>query len=284
VGELDVAQAASNVYSTESRIPMLEEELQVALNRLCILLGESPNMELANWIGESVLPVEPGLLAPGVPADLIRRRPDVRRAEREVAAASARIGVAVADLYPQFTIKGTISVDSRDISSLFEMPSLVHNVGPSFRWDILNFGRVRNRISGQRARHNEAIINYQNTLLLAVEEVENAVVAYHRSRQRVASLSRAAEAAGVAARLSGRQYERGLITFQTLLDSERERLSNEEQLAISRGTVLLSLVRTFKAVGGGWQSPMPGTRLLPPVDTEIIGAPEPQVASLAGKL
>jgi NodT family efflux transporter outer membrane factor (OMF) lipoprotein len=257
VGRLDVAQAESNAHTTASTIPPLEEELQVALNRLSILLGQPPARDLAAWIGKGPLPADPGLLALGVPADLVRRRPDIRRAENEVAASSARIGVAVADLYPQLTIGGTITVDSRSFSSLFEPASLAHSVGPAFRWDVLNFGRVRNNIWLERARHNEALVNYQSAVLLAVEEVENGLVGYQRSLERVASLTSAAHAAREAVRLGRTQYDRGLINFQTLLDSERQRLQSEEQLAITRGAVLTSLIRTFKALGGGWEAPPP---------------------------
>lgn len=257
VGQLDVAQAESNVHTTASNIPLLQQDRQVTLNRLSILLARSPDQELAAWIGDGPLPADPGVLGLGVPADLIRRRPDIRRAEREVAAASARIGVAAADRYPQFTLRGTITVDSRNVSSLFEMASLAHNVGPAFRWDLLNFGRVLNNVRLQRARYHEAVVNYQNVVLLAVEEVENGLVAYRRALDRAESLRHAARAASTATRLSTTQYERGLITFQTLLDSQRQRLQSEESLAIARGTARLSLIRTFKAAGGGWQSTKP---------------------------
>lgn len=275
VGRLDVAQAESNAFLTAATIPPLEEELQVTLNRLAILLGQSPSRSLAARIGERPLPTDPGLLELGVPADLMRRRPDVRQAEREVAATSARIGVAVADLYPQFSIAGTITVDSRNFSTLFDPASLAHSVGPAFRWDVLNFGRVRSNIWLSRARHDEAIINYQSALLLAVEEVENGLVGYQRSRERVVQLTSAVWAAREAARLSRTQYDRGLIAFQTVLDSERQQLQSEEQLAIAYGTVLSSLIRTFKALGGGWESSWPAATPLPemPDDPEPLPAP-----------
>lgn len=257
VGRLDLAQAESNVHTTASTIPPLREDLQIALNRISILLGETPVPDLEVSLGDASLPIKPDLLALGVPADLIRRRPDLRRAEREVAASSARIGVAVADLYPQFTLTGTISVDSRNVSSLFEPASLAHGVGPGFRWDVLNFGRVLNNIRLQEARYQEAVVNYQQTVLLAVEEVENSLVSYHRSVERVTTLVQATRAAREVVQLSRTQYDRGLIAFQTLLDAERQQLRNEERLAIARGAVLTSLIRAFKALGGGWKTPPP---------------------------
>ena len=158
---LDVAQAKSSLYATQATIPKLEIGYQQAENRLCVLLGRTPR-DLRAMLGDKrPIPQAPNEVSLGFPADLLRRRPDVHSAELKVAAESEKIGVAVADLYPQLSITGTITVDSTEIVNLFTPQSIAHKVGPSFTWNVLNFGRLRNRIKAQEARFHQTVWNYQ---------------------------------------------------------------------------------------------------------------------------
>ena len=252
VRELDVAQARFNVHSTAALVPALEAGLERATNRLSILCGEAPRSLEAELGTEGTIPTADHEMLVGVPAELLRRRPDVRSAENEVAAASAMIGVAKADLYPQLSLTGTITVDSTDFVTLFSPLSIAHNVGPSFTWNILNFGRVRNQIGVQRARYHQAVYRYRSTVLSAAEEVENAMAGYAREQDRLRSLRRAVEAAMEAVRLSEVYYRRGVIDFQSVLDSQRQLLRLQEQETGSRAAVTLNRIALYKALGGGW--------------------------------
>ncbi len=254
ISELDVAQAEENLHTTAAAIPPLEQQLHLALHRLSVLLGESPSSELLARLGIGPVPAAPTVLVVGVPADLLRRRPDVRQAEFQVAAQNARIGVAIADLYPQLTLRGTITADSRSVSTWFAPESLAYSLGPQFRWDILNFGRLRGGIRVQRSRYEQIVARYRQTVLLAVEEVENALVSHRTSGQRRQELYLAAQSASLAADLSESQYQQGLVIFQVVLDSQRRVLDLQEQIVLSEGEMSISTVRAFKAAGGGWDA------------------------------
>jgi len=195
-----------------------------------------------------------------MPADLLRRRPDIHGAELKVAAESARIGVAMADLYPQLSLTGTISVDSTDIASLFTSQSISHNVGPSLTWNILNFGRIRNRISAQEARLGQATSRYQTTVLSAVQEVEDALVSCRQERLRLESLKQAVVAAEESIRLAALYYEKGLTNFQTVLDSQRALLALQDQRTVSYANVALNRIALYKALGGGWKTYQSGLK------------------------
>ncbi|MEM9352034.1 MAG: efflux transporter outer membrane subunit [Planctomycetota bacterium] len=254
VSPLDVAQAESNVYRTAATIPELRQLETIAVNQLALLLGRSPDPMFHQRLIDGPLPVLPASLAVGVPADLLTRRPDVRRAERQVASASALIGAAVAEKYPQISILGTVAVEAKDIDLLFTNGSLAHRVGPSLRWNILNFNQLNNAIAGRGAEFRIAVVNYQRTVLTAVQEVEDGLVTFHRQGERAAELMRAVDATGSAVERSEIRYERGLIGFQPVLDSQRELLAAEDALASSRAETLLGVIRVYKALGGGWDS------------------------------
>lgn len=249
---LDTAQALSSLHATEATIPSLEIGLQRTENRLCVLLGEPPRSLQALLGTTRIIPVAPREPAPGVPAGLLRRRPDVQNAEWKIAAESARIGVAVAELYPQLSLTGTISVDATDMAALFTPQSVAHKVGPSLTWNILNFGRIRNKIGAQEARFEQAVWSYQTTVLSAVEEVENALASYDRERVRSESLVQAVAAARESVRLAELYYGQGLATFQSVLDSQRSLLALQDQLTVSRANVTLNRIALYKALGGGW--------------------------------
>ncbi|MBN2023584.1 MAG: efflux transporter outer membrane subunit [Pirellulales bacterium] len=261
VSQLDVQQALANMAATESMIPVLETNHRKARNRLCTLMGMPPR-DLEARLGGATgkIPATPPEVAVGIPAELVRRRPDVRRAERQLAAQSARIGVAESELYPHIAITGNIGFEAENFSQLFDWTSIAGRVGPGFRWNILNYGRIRNAIRVEDARFQQAVLGYQETVLRAGEEAEGAITAYLREQVRVRTLIASTNAVTRAVELANIQYQQGLIDFQRVLDSERALVLQQDQLAESRGNVAVNLVAVYKALGGGWQMrlvPMP---------------------------
>ena len=252
---LDVAQAEQNLAQTESSIPTLQTGLNVALNRLAVLLAEQPGSLHAQLLSdEGSIPVAPEDIMMGVPADILRRRPDVRRAERLLASQTALIGVAKADLYPTFSISGFVQSVAGAFSGMFQGDgsSIGWGVIPGFRWDLFKGGKIRNNIRAQEARTDQALLGYQQTILLAFEEVEDAMVAYDRERVRRARLQEAADASQRAVDLVRTQYISGLTNFQNLLDTQRSLFRQQDELAESEGLVVQNLIRLNRSLGGGW--------------------------------
>ncbi len=250
---LDVAQAEQNLAQTEATIPALEARLNALLNSLAVLLGQQPGAvhdRLA--MGEGEIPREPTDILVGVPADILRRRPDVRSAERRLAAQTARIGVATADLYPTFSLAGFVETVATSFSGLFDEGSLGWSIIPGFRWDLFQGGKIRNNIRAEEARTAQALYGYQQTILLAFEEVETAMVAYDRERLRRARLEEAANASQRAVDLVRTQYISGLTNFQNLLDTQRSLFQQQDELAASEGQVVQNLIALNRALGGGW--------------------------------
>ena len=252
VTTLDVAQAKSLRYATMSDVPEIEQQLQLAFNQLSILLGEAPGPAMRACLGYGPIPAPPRLPALGLPADLVRRRPDIRRAEQDVVAASARIGVAKADLYPQLSLLGALSVDSKNVSSLFTTDSLTFSAGPSFRWNILNFWRVTSSVKAHEALYAQAVTRYRSTVLNAVREVEDGLSNNHWEDFRKTALEQTTLADAEAVKLALARYKSGKANYQRVLDSQKQLLRDEQSLARSRGAVTLELIRISKAVGGGW--------------------------------
>jgi NodT family efflux transporter outer membrane factor (OMF) lipoprotein len=253
VSELDVEQARANLTNTEALIPVFEIGLRQSQNALCILLGMPPK-NLRDMLEEPrLIPSAPAEVAVGIPAELLSRRPDVRQAEREVAAQNARIGVAVSDLYPHVILKGSIGVEADDLSVLWQDLSLAGAVGPSIRWDILNYGRIVNRARLQNARTEELIAEYQNTILKAYAEAENAIVAYLRSQERVKFLAESVGAAKRSVDLSLIQYRDGVVDFIRVLNAETFLTRQQDDLVSSRESVARNLIALQKALGGGWK-------------------------------
>lgn len=249
---LAVEQAKSNLFTSRAHLPPLEAGLQRALNRLAVLTGEKPGV-LDPLLREAFpIPAAPPEIAIGIPADLIRRRPDIRRAERELAAQSARVGVATADLYPRFTFNGTLQFSAASASSLFDSLSRLLNIGPAFRWNIFNAGSVRSNIAVQSERQQQALIAYEQTILRALEDVENALVAYARELDRRESLNQTVDAARKAADIAESLYTNGLRDFIYVLDAQRALFTAQDALAMSRAEVSANLIRLYKALGGGW--------------------------------
>jgi NodT family efflux transporter outer membrane factor (OMF) lipoprotein len=255
--ELSVEQARYNLESTRSQIPTLHTGLEGAKNRLAVLLGEPPGEVHPEIEKPMPIPVTPLEVAVGVPADTLRHRPDVRQAERELAAQTARIGVATADLYPKFTLKGSIGLEALSSGNLISPGSRTYSIGPRITWPIFDAGAIRQNIEVQSALQEQALIQYEAAVLSALEEVENALAAYANEQVRRQSLLDATHAAERAADLARVKYAAGLIDFQVVLDAERSLLSLQGQLAQSDGTVTSNLIALYKALGGGWTSLTP---------------------------
>jgi len=257
VSDLDLEQAKANLAITESLIPALETGHRRVRNRLCVLLGMPPRDLQDHVGGPGKVPVAPAEVVVGVPADLLNRRPDVLRAEREAAAQSARIGIATAEFYPHISITGTFNLEAEQFARLFDTASQAGHVGPSFRWSILNYGRIANNVRVQDALFQQALVNLQETVLRADEEVENGIIGFLKEQLRVKTLEESCRATARAARLAVRQYEEGIIDYQPVLDTQRMLVRQQDSLAESRGLVAINLVAVYKALAGGWQAPRP---------------------------
>ncbi len=254
VTELDVQQATTNLGATEALLPTFRNVQRRAQNRLCVLTGKPP-YRLAEAIGSpGTIPRPPQEIVMGIPAELLRRRPDVRQAEREAAAQSARIGIAEADFYPRISITGTIGVQSENLSQLFQPSSLAGSIGPGFRWDILNYFRIKSNVNAEEARFQQAVINYRDVVLRADEEVENGIIGYLTEQDRLKALDKSTRAAARSVEIAMQQYERGLISYQPLLESQRALVIQQDAVTESRGLVASDLVAIYKALGGGWQA------------------------------
>jgi len=253
---LDMEQAKYNLENTRSKIPTLRISLEGAKNRLAVLLGIHPGALHADLSVKKPIPVTPLEIAVGVPAEVLRRRPDIRRAERELAAQTARVGVATADLYPKFSLFGSIGLEALSFGDLFSTGNRTDRIGPSFSWNIFDAGAIRKNIEVQNALQEQALLKYEAAILNALEDVENALVAYAQDQYRRQSLTQATQAAERAVDLALKQYSSGIIDFQDTLEAQRSLLSFQDQLAESDGTVTSNLISLYKALGGGWTSLM----------------------------
>lgn len=253
-GRLDVRQAESNLATTRAQIPSLKTGLQHAMNRLSVLIGEKPGEVNVMLAQSEPVPVAPAEIAIGIPADLMRRRPDIRQAERELAAQTARVGVAVADLYPRFQLAGSLSFSATDTTNLFTALSRALSVGPSFKWNVFNAGSVRNNIKVQNERQQQVLLAYEKAVLTALEDVENAIVAYARELDRREELKNAVAASLEAVTMARELYRGGLRDFNYVLDTQRSLFVQQDRLAASDAEVTSNLIRIYKAIGGGWDT------------------------------
>jgi outer membrane protein, multidrug efflux system len=251
--ELDTVRARQQLESTLATIPLLEAGLARTIYRLSVLTGREPNALVGDLAPPKTVPPLPELTAIGTPAQLLRRRPDVLIAERQIAAATARVGVATGDLFPRVIISGRLGFQSRSLRSLVDEDSISYSFGPSIQWGAFDLGRVRARIGSAEARTDAALANYEVTVLRALEETEGALIVYARSRQRLESLRRAAQASGDAVRLSRLRFEGGVSDFLPVLDAERRLLGDQTALAEGETTTATALVAVYKALGGGWK-------------------------------
>ena len=252
--ELALQQARYNLEDTRSQIPNLRIGLAQALNRLAVLLGQLPGQVHSRLEPPAKAPVTPPTVALGVPAEMLRRRPDIRKAERQLAAQTARIGVATAELYPKFRLAGSIGLESFKSGDLFKAASQAWSIGPSFSWRIFDAGAIRRNIEVQDARQEQYLYAYQAAVLGALREVENAITSYVQEQLRRDRLQAAVDAARRAEQLARAKYQAGLVDFSNVLDAQRSLFSYQDQLATSEGTVTSDLVSLYKTLGGGWQS------------------------------
>ncbi len=251
--ELDVAQSRSLLRSTEAVIPLLQMQISMAKNILSLLLGMPPST-LGDMLGdETSIPGASQNAAVGIPADLIRRRPDVRAAEMAAAAQSAGIGVAAADLYPQFVLAGSIGLAGESFSDQFESGSSNGFVAALVNWNIFNYDRIKNNVRVQDARFQQLLVAYEIVVLNAVREVEDGLVGFLRSQEQVQYLKQAVAASQRSVALSLDQYEAGLVDYQRVLNSQASLLGQQDTLANARGRIATSLISTYRALGGGWQ-------------------------------
>tara|TARA_R110002096_G_scaffold147220_11_gene306933 strand:+ start:1225 stop:2664 length:1440 start_codon:yes stop_codon:yes gene_type:complete len=255
---LEVSQAVSNAENTRAQIPSLQTSATAAKNRLATLLGSAPG-EVDSLLGTSpALPDVPTRIGVGIPAETIRRRPDVQAAERALAAETARTGVAIAELYPKFALNGSIGVEALKFSDLFSGGADVFNIGPSASWNLFRAGAVKANIEVQDAVQRQALISYEQSILVALEEVENALTALANQQIRERALAKSAEASATAAELARSQFEDGgLTSFLDVLDAERTRLSAEDSLATSQAQIVSNLIQLYRTLGGGWETVRP---------------------------
>jgi len=254
VGALDVEQARTNLEQTRAQVPSLETSLAQAEHRIAVLLGRAPGAVHERLAQQAPIPVLPVGVAVGIPADTLRQRPDVRAAERTLAAETARIGQVEAERYPAFKLSGSIGLEALTFSGLGAAGAAANSLAASVAAVIFDGGRLRQKVAIQSTVAEQALIGYEAAILTALEDVENALVALGKSQQREAALRAAAEAARNAALLAHLRYSSGLIDFQPVLDTERTLLSIEDNLAATQAQSASALIQLYKALGGGWRS------------------------------
>ncbi|HEX4051572.1 MAG TPA: efflux transporter outer membrane subunit [Steroidobacteraceae bacterium] len=251
--DLDVEQATALLTATQAQLPALESGFTQAVHHLSILLGENPGALLERMSRVAPIPLTPPVVPVGLPSDLLRRRPDVQRAERELAAATAQIGVAQAQLFPKVSLVGALGISSTSTSNLLDYASRYWSAGPSIQWNLLQGGSLRANVRVQRARSEQTLDTYRQTVLVALEDAENALVAYAKEQIRRGSLAQSVQSSETAFRLSSELYQSGLVDFLNVLDAERTLYAAQDALVGSTESVSLDLVQLYKALGGGWQ-------------------------------
>ncbi len=250
--ELDVAQAKAQLATTEAGVPLLEGSSRQAMHQLAILLGEEPGALLETLSEPAPIPVGPDSAPVGLPSDLLKRRPDIRRAERELAAATARIGEAKADLFPKFALVGALGYQSMDIRDLAHPTSRFWSYGPSIKWPVFDAGRIRAKVAVQDARQQQARIRYEQTILNALKDVEDALVAHAKERSSRESRIVAERANEKAYQIASELYAQGLKDFLNVLITQLALYSAQDALAQSDQAVATFMVSLFKSLGGGW--------------------------------
>lgn len=310
--ERDLRQAETTLADTRALVPELEAGLRNANNRLCVLLGMPPQELTDLGVGTyertlrqvdarieglmadgtyvvpeddplrpirqevppppGAIPTAPATVAVGIPADLVRRRPDVRRAERQVAAQSARIGIAESDFYPQISLTGTLGAAAVQFADLGDIPaSMIGNVGPSYRWAIFNYGRIVNNVRSQDAQFQQLAFAYQDTVLRAGEEAEDGIVNFLRSRERNQRLQESVRASSRTVDITYDQYQFGAVDFTPVFLFQSIVADAQDREAASRGDIALSLISLYKALGGGWEIRL---SRLPPASAPALPAPD----------
>jgi NodT family efflux transporter outer membrane factor (OMF) lipoprotein len=272
--EVDSPQANSNLARTQAAIQLLEIAKRQAQNRLCVLLGMPPH-DLSYLLGAGAgIPKPPEMMTLDIPASLLRRRPDIRRAERLVAAQSAQIGIAQTNLYPAISINGTLYMEAGQFANMFKNDAWSGSVGPAFRWNVLNYGRLVNLVSVQDAILQQRIAAYQQQALLANEEAENAIIGFLRYHDEVDYLVTSVREAQQAERVSQLKYNQGAIDYNRLFTVQTLLVTQQDSMATAQGNSAQSIVELYRAMGGGWE-----IRLAPPesfVAPQFAPPAEPQ--------
>jgi len=251
--DLDVAQQEGQLNTTAAQIPTLESSLKQAAYRLDVLLGSQPGALWDELSKAGAIPSLPPEVLVGLPSELLRRRPDIRTAERQLAAATAQIGAATADLFPKFSLTGTAGLQSISASDWFTGRSRFWSVGPTISWPIFDAGRIRANIEVRNAQQEQALAQYEKTILAALGDVETSLVNYSREQARYRSLSDAVAANRRAVEMSNELYIRGLVDFLNVLENQRSLYASENDLVQSEATMAANLVSLYKALGGGWE-------------------------------
>ncbi len=266
VTELDVAQARSLLKNTEAFIPRFEAGIRQAKNALAVLLGKLPGQIDHMLGGEKLIPKAPPEIVVDVPAELLRRRPDIQLAEYQIATQTPLIGVSKADLFPSFELFGSFGLltssskntisggrDGSSFSDLFEADSFEFFGGPSFRWNLFNYGRINNQVRVEDALLQQLIVNYEDTVLRAQQEVEDSMIGFLRKQQEAGFLMDSVNASQRSVDLSMLQYKEGLVDYQRVLDSQRFLTDQQDVWTATRGDAIVNLIAMYKALGGGWQ-------------------------------
>ena len=253
---LDVRQSEGSLKGVEAGYPSFRILYRQSVNRLSVLIGYPPGAVDALMSQPRPIPHAPEHVATGIPADLLRRRPDIRSVERKIAAQTARIGAAEGELYPQFSITGTFGLGANDFSALWSSNAIGAGVTPAMRWHILNFGRYRSNVWVQESLQRQYIWEYQDTVLRAAEEVDNALVGFSEGKQRGDLLQESVNHYQEAVRLSQIKYRAGAVDLQRVLDSQRSLLASQNLLVLNRTAVVGSFITLYRALGGGWQIPV----------------------------
>lgn len=253
VSDLDVQRAQAQVNTTASEIPTLRTSAQQSIHLLSVLLGQEPDALTAELSNQTPIPQTPPEIPVGLPSDLLRRRPDVRRAERELAAQTARIGVATADLFPKFSLTGFLGLTSSKFTKLGDSNSRSWSILPGVSWPILDFGRIRSNIAVENAREEQAAVFYEQTVLTSLREVADSMIAFSQEQTRHQNLEGAVEANRKAVKLANDLYKQGLTDFLSVLQAQRDLFVSEDALVQSDSQVSSNLVALYKALGGGWE-------------------------------
>ncbi len=253
--DLDVAQQEAQLNTTAAQIPTLESALKQAAYVLDVLLGLQPGTLWNELAKETAIPNLPPEVLVGLPSELLRRRPDIRRAERQLAAATAQVGAATADLFPKFSLTGTVGLQSVSASDWFTRGSRFWSIGPTITWPVFDAGRIRATIEIRNAQQEQALTLYEKSVLSAFQDVETALVNYANEQARYRSLTDAVAANRRAVTMANELYVRGLNDFLNVLDTQRSLYLTESELAQSQATMATNLVALYKALGGGWEAP-----------------------------
>jgi len=252
--DLDVQQASTILATTRAEVPTLESSIQTAIHRLEVLLGEPPGTWQTELSQASPIPAQPPQVPVGLPSELLLRRPDIRQAERQLAAATANIGVAKSDLFPKFFLTGSAGFESVSASDWFTGASKFWSIGPTVQWRVFDAGRIRAKVKVQNARQEEALAKYEKTVLTAFEEVENGLVLYAKEQVRRRSLQDAVASSLKSLETANKLYANGLADFLRVLDSERSLYQAQDALVQSDRTISANLISLYKSLGGGWES------------------------------